>query len=67
MQRNVPSKSLQSCDVFLLAGGGGGYNSNFLPTLPQTLFVGLSGFSPREAAGGGGGRAGVGQNREQNV
>ena len=24
MQKNVLSKSLQSCDVFLLAGGGGG-------------------------------------------
>ena len=39
MQRNVPSKSLQSCDVFLLAGGGGGYNVNFSLTLPQTLLL----------------------------
>lgn len=39
MQRNVPSKSLQSCDVFLLAGGGGGYNFNFPLILPQTLLL----------------------------
>ena len=39
MQRNVPSKSLQWCDVFLLAGGGGGYNFNFPLNLPQTLLL----------------------------
>lgn len=80
MQRNVPWKSLQSCDVFLLAGGGEGCNSNFSLTLPQTLLLVCLSFRGGDVKSGGGGgvvvgevgRGGVvgeevGQNREHNV
>ena len=71
MQRNVPSKSLQSCDLFSLAGGGVGYNFNFSLTLPQTLLSVCLVFRRGKRRGGGGGGGGVGGggggNREQNV
>ena len=53
MQRNVPSKSLQSYDVFSLAGSGGGCNSNFSLTLPQTLLLVCLFFRGVDVEGGG--------------
>ena len=60
MQRNVPSKNLQSCDVFLLTGGGGGCNSNFSLTLPQTLLLVCLSFRGGDVKSGGGGGCGGG-------
>ena len=55
MQRNVPSKSLQWCDVFFPSRGWERIQLQLSPEPAPAPFVGLSGFSPRARGEGGGG------------